>query len=99
MPCAILMDLNTPRMAGKEFLKIIATENLLNNIPVVAMSTSNESKEVDEILRLGAYRYIVKPVDYAEFVEALRGVEQLWRSTELTAAAPSRTASAPTMPY
>jgi CheY-like chemotaxis protein len=99
LPCAILMDLNMPRMTGMEFLQIIATEELFKNIPVVVMSTSNEPKEVDDISRLGACRYIVKSVDYGQFVEALRTVEQLWNSTELAAAAPNRTSSGPMMPY
>jgi len=80
LPCAILMDLNTPRMTGMEFLRIIMTEESFRNIPVVVMSISNEAEEVEEISRLGACRYIVKSVDYAQFVEALRAVEHLWKN-------------------
>lgn len=86
-PCAILMDLNTPRMTGVEFLHIIMAEESFKNIPVVVMSTSNEPTEVDEISRLGACRYIVKSVDYGQFVEELRAVERLWNPAELAAPA------------
>ena len=98
LPCVILMDLNTPRMTGVEFLKIIAADESFRNIPVVVMSTSNEPTEMEEIARLGACRYIVKCVDYRQFVEEFRAVEPLWNSTEL-AAAQNRTSSGPTMPY
>ena len=80
LPCAIFMDLNTPRMTGIEFLQIIATEESFKNIPVVVMSTSNEPEEMEEISRLRACRYIVKSVDYAQFVEAIRAVEHLWKN-------------------
>ena len=87
LPCAILMDLNTPRMSGVEFLHIIMAEESFKNIPVVVMSTSNEPEEMEEISRIGACRYIVKSVDYAQFVQELRAVEQLWNPTELAAPA------------
>lgn len=98
-PCVILMDLNTPRMNGMEFLQIIKADEALRDIPVVVMSTSNEAKYVHDLSRLGARRYIVKSVDYGEFVESLRAVEELWRSAELTAAAPNCTSSRLNMPY
>ena len=86
-PCVILMDLNTPRMNGMELLQIIKADEVLKNIPVVVMSTSNEPKDVDKLSRLGACRYIVKSVDYGEFVESMQGVEQLWSSPGPNAAA------------
>jgi len=98
-PCVILMDLNTPRMNGMEFLQIIKADEALKHIPVVVMSTSNDPKDVDELSRLGACRYIVKSVDYGEFVESLHDVEQLWNSPELATAAPNCTSSGPNMPY
>ncbi|MBN2271346.1 MAG: response regulator [Sedimentisphaerales bacterium] len=95
LPCLILMDLNTPRMTGMEFLRIIAADESFRNIPVVVMSTSNEPREVDEISRLGACRYIVKSVDYRQFVEEFRAIEQLWNSAEFAA----DTSSGPVKPY
>lgn len=98
-PCVILMDLNTPRMNGMEFLQIIKADEALKHIPVVVMSTSNEPKDVDELSRLGACRYIVKSVDYGEFVESLHDVEQLWTSPELTVGTPGGSSPSPMMPY
>jgi len=71
----------------------------LKHIPVVVMSTSNDPKDVDELSRLGACRYIVKSVDYGEFVESLHDVEQLWNSPELTVGTPGGSSPSPMMPY
>jgi len=98
-PCIILMDLNTPKMSGMEFLRIIKAEELLMDIPIVVLSTSNNEHDVSETSRLGVVKYLVKPIDYGEFVEVLRGVEQLWSSTELPVGAAGCISSGPNMPY
>ncbi len=99
LPCVILLDLNTPKMSGMEFLRIIKAEELLKDIPIVVLSTSNNEHDVSETFQLGAVKYLVKPVDYGEFVEVLRGVEQLWTSTELPVGAQNCSSPGPTMPY
>lgn len=99
LPCVILMDLNTPKMSGMEFLRIIKAQELLKDIPIVVLTTSDNEHDVSETSRLGVVKYLVKPVDYAEFVEALRGVEQLWSSTESPLGAQSCSSPGPMMPY
>jgi len=99
LPVVILMDLNTPKMSGMEFLRIIKADQALNHIPIVVLSTSNNEHDVSETSRFGVVKYLVKPVDYGEFVEVLRGVEQLWTSTESPLAVQNCSSPGPTMPY
>jgi len=82
-PCVILLDLNMPRMNGFEFLKIIKAEPVLKRIPVVALTTSDADQSVVESYDLGVAGYIVKPVDYKQFVEAMRILDLYWTLSEL----------------
>jgi len=100
LPCLILMDLNTPKMSGMEFLQIIKADETLKNIPIVAMSTSCQQQDVDRTLQLGVVRYIVKSIDYEEFVEALSAIGRFWRATdELLTATQDCETPGPPMPY
>ncbi len=83
MPCIILLDLNMPRMNGVEFLKIVKADDVLKLIPAVVFTTSQEDRDVIESFRLGIAGYIVKPVDYKKFVEAMRTVDLYWTLSEL----------------
>ncbi len=74
-PCLILLDLNMPKMNGIEFLEVVKTDDLLKRIPVVVLTTSEEQQDMAESFRLGAAGYIVKAIDYKNFVEVIR--EQL----------------------
>ncbi len=71
-PCIIILDLNMPRMNGFEFLKIIKADDTLRRIPVVVLTTSDVDEGIVESYDLGIVGYIVKPVDYKQFVEAMR---------------------------
>ena len=82
-PCVILLDLNMPKMNGIEFLKIAKADDELKKIPVVALTTSNEGRDIAESFSLGISGYIVKPVDYKRFVEAIRVLELYWTLSEL----------------
>ena len=84
-PCVILLDLNMPRMNGVEFLKIAKADEILKKIPVVVLTTSSEERDVVESFRLSVAGYIVKPVDYKKFVEAIRTVDLYWTLSELPA--------------
>lgn len=83
IPCVILLDLNMPRMNGIEFLKIIKQDDRLKRIPVIVLTTSNEECDVVESFRLCVAGYIVKPVDYRKFVEAIRTIDLYWTLSEL----------------
>jgi len=83
MPCVVLLDLNMPRMNGIEFLKTVKQDDRLKGIPVIVLTTSNEESDVVESFRLCVAGYIVKPVDYKKFVEAIRTIDLYWTLSEM----------------
>jgi CheY-like chemotaxis protein len=82
-PFVILLDLNMPKMNGIEFLKIIKANTNLKMIPVIVLTTSREKRDVLDSFELGAAGYMVKPVDYAKFVEVLSTVMLYWCASEM----------------
>ena len=82
-PCVILLDLNMPRMNGIEFLRVTKADPSLRRIPVIVLTTSSEERDVVDSFRLNVAGYIVKPVDYRKFVEAVRIVDLYWTLSEL----------------
>jgi CheY-like chemotaxis protein len=82
-PCVILLDLNMPKMNGIDFLKVVKDDDVLKKIPVVVLTTSTEETDVVESFELSVGGYIVKPVDYKKFVEAIRTVELYWTLSRL----------------
>ncbi|MBN2588975.1 MAG: response regulator [Sedimentisphaerales bacterium] len=83
MPCMILLDLNMPKMNGIEFLSIIKEDDKLKCIPVIVLTTSTEECDVKESFKYSVGGYVVKPVDYKSFVEAIRTVNMYWSLSEL----------------
>jgi CheY-like chemotaxis protein len=77
-PCVILLDLNMPRMNGFDFLKHIKDDETLKKIPVVVLTTSDADQNIVESFEMGVAGYITKPVDYKQFVEAIRTVNMYW---------------------
>ncbi len=82
-PCVILLDLNMPRMNGFEFLKIVKADAVLRKIPVIVLTTSDGDEGIVESYDLGVAGYIVKPVSYQRFVEAMRTVDMYWTLSRL----------------
>lgn len=82
-PCIILLDLNMPRMDGFEFLETVKADNLLKNIPVIILTTSDADESATRSFDLGAAGYIVKSVDYRQFVESMRAVDRYWSLSKL----------------
>jgi len=82
-PCVILLDLNMPRMNGVEFLRVVKADPSLQAIPVVVLTTSREDRDIVESYKLSVAGYIVKPVDYRRFVEAIRTLDLYWTISEL----------------
>jgi CheY-like chemotaxis protein len=77
-PCAILLDINMPRMNGLDFLAAIKTDASLKNIPVMMLTTSEADKDVRKSYDLGAAGYIIKPCDFKEFIEAMKTMNMYW---------------------
>ena len=82
-PCLILLDLNMPKMNGIEFLTVAKADPALKKIPVVVLTTSSEERDVVESFRLSVAGYIIKPVDYRNFVDAIQTINLYWTLSEL----------------
>jgi CheY-like chemotaxis protein len=87
-PCVILLDLNMPKMNGIEFLKVAKADNELRQIPVVVLTTSKDDRDKVESFKFSVAGYIVKPVDYKKFVEAVKILNLYWTLSELPGNAP-----------
>ena len=79
-PDLILLDLNLPRKNGREVLAEIKTDPNLKSIPVVILTTSNSERDVLEAYDQHANCYIVKPVGFENFVEAVKTIHEFWFS-------------------
>ena len=74
----MLLDLNLPKLDGREVLHAIRNHAATSSLPVVMLTTSAEPGDVDALYALGANSYIQKPVDFERFVEVVRHVGQYW---------------------
>jgi two-component system, chemotaxis family, response regulator Rcp1 len=79
-PGLILLDLNLPRLDGREVLRIIKTDDELRRIPVVVLSTSTADADLLAAYDMNGNCYIEKPVDYERFIEVVRAVKDFWLS-------------------
>ncbi len=77
-PAVILLDLKLPKVDGLEVLKQIKSEEKLRMIPVVVLTSSKEEKDMVASYRLGVNAYVVKPVDFHEFVNAIKELGVFW---------------------
>jgi len=77
-PDLILLDLNLPRKDGREVLADIRADEKLTTIPVVVLTTSQAEKDVLHAYALHANCYITKPVDFQQFMEVVRAIEDFW---------------------
>ena len=77
-PGMILLDLNMPRMDGREALKIIKTDPELRRIPVVVLTTSQAEQDIYRSYDLGVNSFIIKPVTFESLVNIMRVLEAYW---------------------
>jgi len=77
-PSVMLLDLKLPKVDGLEVLKQIKSEEKLRMIPVVVLTSSKEEKDMVASYRLGVNAYVVKPVDFHEFVNAIKELGVFW---------------------
>lgn len=78
LPTLILLDLNLPGRNGKSVLQEIKTNSLLNKLPVVILTTSNDNRDIDECYAYGANTFIVKPVNMDSFMQAIKSLKEYW---------------------
>jgi CheY-like chemotaxis protein len=77
-PVVILLDLKMPRMDGTQVLSQIKADADLRTIPVVILTSSRESQDMQTCYQLGVNAYVVKPVKFADFVEAVKEIGIFW---------------------
>ena len=77
-PKLILLDLNMPRKDGREVLAEIQADPLLRRIPVVILTTSEAEQDIGKAYQLNANCYIVKPVDFMQFMQQIKSIEDFW---------------------
>ena len=77
-PDMVLLDLNLPRMDGREVLAAIKSDPVLKVIPVVVLTTSEAEEDVLRAYNLAANCYVTKPVDLHHFTRIVRGLEDFW---------------------
>lgn len=78
LPAVVLLDLKMPKVDGLEVLRQIRAEAHLKFLPVVVMTSSREEQDLVRSYELGVNGYVVKPVDFMDFVEAVRMVGGYW---------------------
>jgi len=78
IPCAILINLNMPNINGIKYLMNIKSDEKLKEISIISLTTSRKEQNVIESYNLGVAGYIVKPVDYKKFVEAIMTTNLYW---------------------
>jgi len=77
-PDLILLDLNMPRMDGREVLGHIKADAELRRIPVIILTTSQSEDDIAEAYSLAANCYVAKPVDLDEFLDVVRAIDDFW---------------------
>jgi DNA-binding response OmpR family regulator len=77
-PAVMLLDLKLPKVDGLEVLKRVKSDDGLKMIPVVVLTSSHEEKDMMRSYSLGVNAYVVKPVDFHEFVNAVRELGAFW---------------------
>jgi chemotaxis family two-component system response regulator Rcp1 len=77
-PDIILLDLNLPRMDGRELLAKIKTDPAQRRIPVVILTTSKAEEDIIKTYNLHANCYITKPVDLSQFITVVKSIEDFW---------------------
>lgn len=78
LPSIVLLDLNLPKRDGREVLQAIRSNETTRNLPVVVLTTSTEPFDVEASYELGANSYIRKPLDFEQFVWAVKQVGLYW---------------------
>ena len=79
-PDIILLDLNLPKLDGREVLEIIKKDDTLKLIPVIVLTTSDAERDILNMYANHANCYITKPVDFDQFINVIKSIESFWLS-------------------
>lgn len=77
-PLVLLLDINMPKINGVEVLKYVKSDTRLRHVPVVMLTSSRQGPDIDECYSLGANAYVVKPVDFGQFADAIKIIGKFW---------------------
>lgn len=77
-PDLVLLDLNLPRLNGRDVLRIMKEDETLRAIPVVVLTTSDVERDIEASYSLGAVGFVTKPLDVGEFFQAIHAIEDYW---------------------
>ncbi len=77
-PAVMLLDIKMPKISGIEVLRAIKSNPEMKHVPVVMLTSSREGPDLTECYELGANGYVVKPVDFTEFFEAVKALGKYW---------------------
>ena len=78
LPDIIILDLNLPKKDGREVLKEIKENKDLKTIPVIILTTSSAEKDILRVYDLHANAYLIKPLDFDEFMKVIKSIEDFW---------------------
>ena len=77
-PAVVLLDLKLPKVDGLELLEMVKSDPALRHVPIVMLTSSREEQDVVKSYDLGVNAFVVKPVDFAEFFQAIRDLGAFW---------------------
>jgi CheY-like chemotaxis protein len=77
-PAVVLLDLKMPKVDGLEVLKTIKADEHMKTIPIVMLTSSREEQDLIKSYKLGANAYVVKPVDFQQFIQAVKELGAFW---------------------
>jgi CheY-like chemotaxis protein len=78
LPAVVLLDLKMPKVDGLEVIRLVKSDERLRAVPLVVLTSSRESRDLEEAYRLGVNAFVVKPVQFGHFVEAVKTVGRFW---------------------
>jgi two-component system response regulator len=83
VPALVLLDLNMPRLDGRKVIRLLRDDESVRHLPVIALSTSESTKHINEAYSIGFNAYLVKPANIPDYVKAIRSLWQFWIETAL----------------
>lgn len=77
-PVVVLLDIKMPKVGGIEVIRILKSDERMRSVPLVVLTSSRESRDLEECYELGANAFVVKPLQFADFVHAVKQVGAFW---------------------
>jgi CheY-like chemotaxis protein len=77
-PVVVLLDIKMPKVDGIEVIRRMKSDERMRSVPLVVLTSSRESRDLDECYRLGANAFVVKPLHFADFVAAVKQLGAFW---------------------